>query len=63
MLTWSGATSATVDIYRDGVVVKNVANGGTQLNSKGVETGTTYVYKVCEVGTATCSGPVSVTMQ
>lgn len=58
-LTWSGAASTNVDIYRDGSVVATTANDGFEnnnINQKGG--GVTYTYQVCEAGTSTCSDPV-----
>jgi hypothetical protein len=60
-LTWSGATGARVDIYRDGTKIPNVDNTGSytdNINNKG---GGSYTYTVCEAGTNTCSNTVTVT--
>lgn len=54
-LSWSGATSSSVDIYRDGAIVAVTENDGAytdHINRKG---GGSYVYKLCEAGTSTCS--------
>jgi hypothetical protein len=56
-LTWSGATTSTVDIYRDGAKIVTTANDGT--HSDPVTSGT-YQYRVCELGsTTTCSAQVT----
>ena len=57
-LTWTGATSVNVDIYRDGVLIVTTANDGAHTDSIG---NSTYLYKVCEQGTLICSNTVSVT--
>ncbi|MFP4622838.1 MAG: PKD domain-containing protein [Gemmatimonadota bacterium] len=60
-LTWSGATSTNVDVYRDGAVVATTANDGAYTDSTGQKGGGSAVYKVCEAGTTTCSNEVTVT--
>lgn len=56
-LTWSGATTSTVDIYRNGVKLGTTANDGSQVDQ--VVTGT-YVYRVCNVASTLCSANVTV---
>ena len=60
-LSWSGATSSQVDIYRDGVVRVTTTNDGLYTDSTGDRGQATYIYKVCEAGTMTCSNQVTVT--
>ena len=61
-LSWSGATSAMVDIYRDGGVIATVPNNtGNYTDSTGQRGKATFTYKVCEAGTNTCSNQVTVT--
>jgi len=59
-LTWSGATSTNVDVYRDGGLIVTTANDGAYTDSTGNKGGGSYVYEVCEEGTTTCSNPVTV---
>ena len=59
-LKWSGATGATVDVYRGGSFLTNQLNDGLYTNSRTFQGAITYVYKVCEVGTNTCSNQASV---
>lgn len=60
-LRWSGATTATVDIERDGaLVLRGTANDGTEVDRTGKGAGT-HTYRVCEAGSARCSPPASVT--
>jgi len=59
-LSWAGATSADIDVYRGGALVMTTANDGAQtevLNKKG---GGTYTYQICEAGTSVCSASVVV---
>jgi N-acetylneuraminic acid mutarotase len=60
-LSWSGATSANIDIYRDGVVIATVPNTGAYKDFIGVRGGNArYIYKVCDAGTQNCSDQVTV---
>jgi serine protease len=59
-LGWNGATSTSVDVFRDGVRITTTANDGfhtDHINQKG---GGTYQYRVCEAGTSTCSNTETV---
>ncbi len=60
-LTWSGATSASVDVYRDGALIATTANDGAHTDAIGGRGSATYVYVVCEAGTTTCSNEATVT--
>jgi hypothetical protein len=61
-LTWSGATTADVDVYRDNLKIVTTENDGAytdnNINKKG---GGSYVYRVCNTDTSTCSNSVTVT--
>lgn len=59
-LTWTGGTSAQVDVYRDGVLVATTENDGFQADSPGTKGRAAYAYQVCEAGTTTCTNPVAV---
>jgi photosystem II stability/assembly factor-like uncharacterized protein len=57
-LAWVHATSATVDIYRNGALLVTVNNDGSYvdvLTVRGI-----YTYQVCEAGTQNCSNEVIV---
>jgi hypothetical protein len=57
-LRWTGATGATVAIYRDGVLRSTTSNSGSftdVLQGRGA-----YNYMVCEAGTSVCSNTVPV---
>jgi hypothetical protein len=59
-LTWNGATSNDVDVYRNGVVVATTPNDGQYDDSTGDTGRAQYIYKVCEAGTQTCSNELPV---
>ncbi|HUG98602.1 MAG TPA: S8 family serine peptidase [Gammaproteobacteria bacterium] len=58
-LTWDGATSTNVDVYRNGSLVATTANDGFHTDSTGQKGGGSAVYQICEAGTTTCSGEVT----
>lgn len=59
-LTWSGATGASVDVYRNGARVATPSNSGAYTDVLGKVAGT-FTYRVCNTGTTTCSSNSSVT--
>jgi hypothetical protein len=60
-LTWNGATSSNVDIYRNGVLIATVPNiPGFHTDNIGARGKGTYTYKVCDAGTQNCSNQVAV---
>jgi len=60
-LSWSGATSSMVDIYRNGVVIATVPSApGSYTDNTGQKGRATFTYKVCEAGTQNCSNQVTV---
>ena len=59
-LTWSGATSTNVDIYRDGNKIATVSNTGSYTDNIGAVGGGSYTYQVCEAATSTCSNTATV---
>jgi len=60
-LSWSGATTNNVDIYRNGSLVTTTANDGAYTDATGRKGGGTYTWKVCDQGTSNCSADMSVT--
>jgi Kelch motif len=54
-LTWSGATSTYIDVYRDGMPIVRTKNRGSYVVSTGDTGRARYTYRVCELGTSTCS--------
>ena len=59
-LSWRGANSAQVDVYRDGAPVARVENNGGPYKDLLTRPGL-YTYKVCEAHTTNCSNQVRVT--
>jgi hypothetical protein len=59
-LTWSGASSSQVDIYRNGSLLITVNNDGFYTDNIDNRGGGSYTYQVCEAGTSTCSAVVNV---
>ena len=59
-LTWSGATSSQVDVYRNDVLIVTTANDGSYIDSTGDTGRASYTYRVCEAGISTCSNDVRV---
>ena len=60
-LTWSGATSTDVDVYRDGSLLVTTVNDGEYTDATSNVGGGSYTYKVCEAGTSICSNEATVT--
>lgn len=63
-LTWSGATSENVDVYRDGSVVATTANEGAYTDNLNRKGGGSVTYQVCEATNTDnppCSNEVTVT--
>lgn len=58
-LTWSGASSTNVDIFRDGSRILTTVNDGKQTDIKGGTSGS-FTYKICEAATSNCSNSVAV---
>jgi subtilisin family serine protease len=58
-LTWSGATGADVDVYRDGKVFVTTTNDGAYADKIGKNL-VGYTYQVCNAGTTTCSNVATI---
>ena len=55
-LTWSGATTANVDVYRNNNRITTTANDGFHTDNIGGKGNGTFTYKVCNAGSTTaCS--------
>ena len=59
-LSWSGASATSVDVYRDGARVATTANDGAYTDAINQKGGGSYVYRVCDAGTTTCSNDATV---
>jgi hypothetical protein len=55
LLTWNGATSTDIDVYRDGILIVTTTNNGSYTDSTGDTGRARYRYQVCEAGTSNCS--------
>jgi hypothetical protein len=59
-LFWTGATSASIDIYRNGVFLRRVRNIGQFTDNTGRRGQAVFTYTVCAAGTINCSNHVTV---
>jgi serine protease len=59
-LSWRGATSSNVDIYRNGALIVTTLNDGFYTDSPGGRGHPTYTYQVCNAGSQTCSNQATV---
>ncbi|HSF43343.1 MAG TPA: PKD domain-containing protein [Thermoanaerobaculia bacterium] len=60
-LTWSGATSTNVDVYRNGIIITTTPNDGAHTDAPNKRGSATYTYKVCNAGTTVCSNEATAT--
>ena len=60
-LTWSGSAALKVDVYRGSARVTTTANDGSYLDAINVKGTGSYIYKLCEAGTSTCSNKITIT--
>jgi hypothetical protein len=60
MLSWKGAASSSVDVYRSGTKVMTTANDGSETDFIKTRGAGSYTYKLCDAGTSTCSSSVNV---
>ncbi len=59
-LTWSGASSTDVDVFRNNGLITTTANDGFHTDNINNRGGGSYTYRVCEAGTSTCSNNVTI---
>jgi len=59
-LSWSGASSSSVDIFRNGSQLSTTANDGSYTDATGNKGGAVYDYQVCEAATTVCSETITV---
>jgi hypothetical protein len=62
-LTWNGATSTNIDVYRNSMPIARTADDGSYVDSTGDTGRARYRYRVCEAGTQTCSNIATVTFR
>ena len=61
-LSWDGATTSHVYIYRNGALITTTPNDGAHTDSIGAVGGGSYTYRLCETGeSGVCSNEVTVT--
>ena len=58
-LTWSGANSTSVDVYRDGSIIATTPNDGAYSHGP-FSAKDPATYQLCEAGTSICSNMVTV---
>jgi PKD repeat protein len=59
-LSWTGAGTANVDVFRNNALIATTANDGFYTDNTGQRGGGSNTYRVCESGTANCSNSVVV---
>ena len=60
-MSWTGATSNRIDVYRNGALIVTTRNDGFYTDRIGGPPPGTFTYKVCNGGTNTCSNQKTVT--
>ena len=60
-LVWSGFSSSSVDVYRNGVKVITTPNDGSETDAINKKGGGTYTYQACEGAGTACSNRATVT--
>jgi hypothetical protein len=60
-LSWSDATSASLDIWRNGSLLITVANDGSHQDDTGQKGSASWTYQVCHAGTTVCSNEATAT--
>ena len=55
-LAWTNAVGSSVDVYLNGTLLINTANDGAYRDTRGRGT---WLYKVCQAGSATACSPES----
>lgn len=59
-LSWSGASTGSMDVYRDGTRIAITPNDGAHTDAINRKGGGSYTYKVCGAGTSTCSNGITI---
>jgi thermitase len=62
-LQWAGTNSTSMNVYRNGVLVKTGARDGQYTNTRRFSGPATYTYKVCEAATSKCSNTATATFR
>ncbi|HEY5445554.1 MAG TPA: hypothetical protein VIJ87_14030, partial [Pyrinomonadaceae bacterium] len=59
-LTWAGATTTYVDIWRNDSLILTTPNDGVQKDNMNGRRSGSYTYRVCQSGTQVCSNSVTI---
>jgi hypothetical protein len=59
-LAWGGSSAGSVDVYRDGKRIAITANDGAYTDAINRKGGGSYIYKICEATTRTCSNQLTI---
>ncbi|MFU8833395.1 MAG: PKD domain-containing protein, partial [Wenzhouxiangella sp.] len=59
-ITWAGATTSNVDLYRNGSRVATVTNSGATTDHTDIRGSGSLEYKICESNSSVCSDTVTV---
>ncbi|MFN2433166.1 MAG: S8 family serine peptidase [Gemmatimonadota bacterium] len=59
-LSWTGATSTSVDVFRNGGKIVTTSNDGAYTDDIPRKGGGSYTYKLCEASTSTCSNEAKI---
>jgi PKD repeat protein len=62
-LRWTGATSDSVDVYRNGVFIATTPNDGIHTDDIDLRGRGAYTHRVCERGTGICSNETTVLIE
>lgn len=62
-LSWSGASGANVDVFRNNAKIITTSNDGLYTDNINKSGRATYDYRVCAAGTSTCSNTATVVFQ
>lgn len=60
-LTWTGASSTSMDVYVDGALWATTGNDGAYTWASDLVGGGSHTFQVCEAGTSTCSNTTTET--
>lgn len=61
-LSWSGAATGNVDIYRNNQLILTTVNDGVHTDSINTKGGGSYSYQVCEEASSNCTATVNVVL-
>ena len=59
-LDWFGTAAERVDVYRNNVWITTTANSGSDIDNIDLKGRGTYIYWICDEGTAQCSNEATV---